>query len=550
MNLNHQNITSEPLGHLGLVAATIKKLGIDKKIDERLHLDKSKGGIVPYGTRVAAMILNGLGFFNNRLYMTPHFFNNKPGSQLLGEGITESHLNDDSLGRCLDRIAGYGTTKLFSEIAFEIAKEQGLLGKRNHLDTTSFSLYGNYDDRPGNPTPMLGYSKDHRPDLKQVVLSLTQTGPADMPIWMEPLDGNESDKKSFQETVRKIQAFYKEVQAAPDGMFFVVDAAFYVPEKLAELNGVKWITRVPANYKEAQKLLKSEDDEITWQQVNDSYRIHHQKANLGGISQRWILVSSQAAYKKELKTFLKRIDKKAEALQNQLWHISNQVFACESDAKKEARSVVKNLKYHDVVFETIPLYKHAAPGRPKDDAEKVCVGYKLVGTLTSDLSKVNAEKCKLGRFILATNEIDNSLLKDEEILMQYKEQSSIETGFRFMKDSRFELNSFYLQTPERIGAVMMIMTLCLMVYNFAQYGLRQALKNNNDVLPNQVGKPVKNPTMRWIFQLMSSISVVQIEQEGQIQRVVTNMRTVQKKNHHVLWRRGKTNLPYSTRSFN
>ena len=73
-------------------------------------------------------------------------------------------------------------TKLYSELAFEIDKEQGILGQRLHLDSTSFVLYGRYDiDSPESaPIPTYGYSKANRPDLKQVMLSLTQGGVANI----------------------------------------------------------------------------------------------------------------------------------------------------------------------------------------------------------------------------------------------------------------------------------------------------------------------------------------------------------------------------------
>ena len=90
----------------------------------------------------------------------------------------------------------------------------------------------------------------------------------------------------------------------------------------------------------------------------------------------------------------------------------------------------------------------------------------------------------------------------------------------------------FLKTPKRIGALMMIMTLCLVVYNFAQYQMRQALDDQDTVLPNQLGKPVKNPTLRWIFQLLSHISVICIwDENAQIWRKkVANI----KKIHHVI----------------
>lgn len=95
------------------------------------------------------------------------------------------------------------------------------------------------------------------------MLSLTQGGKANLPLWMEALDGNSSDKASFHETVKKVQQFTKHLQSAPDGLCFVVDAAFYVPEKLAELNDVHWITGVPAQLNEARGILKTSTNELT-----------------------------------------------------------------------------------------------------------------------------------------------------------------------------------------------------------------------------------------------------------------------------------------------
>lgn len=165
----------------------------------------------------------------------------------------------------MDKIAAYGVTKLYSEIAFESAREKGIFGQRIHLDSTSFVLHGRYDvDVPEDaPKPTYGYSKANRPDLKQVMLSLTQGGEANIPLWMEALDGNSSDKTSFHATVKKVQEFTNPLHAEPDGLCFVVDAAFYVPEKLAELNDVHWITRVPAQLNEARTWLKKSTDELT-----------------------------------------------------------------------------------------------------------------------------------------------------------------------------------------------------------------------------------------------------------------------------------------------
>ena len=124
MKLNAKHISSEHIGHLGIIASIIKKIGLIEKINSRIPLSEEKGAKLCMGTRVAAMILNGMGFVNKRLYMHEQFFADKPVSRLLGANVCPDSVNDDALGRCLDAIYKYGTTKLFSEIAFEIGKEQ------------------------------------------------------------------------------------------------------------------------------------------------------------------------------------------------------------------------------------------------------------------------------------------------------------------------------------------------------------------------------------------------------------------------------------------
>ena len=531
MELSSKNVCTKQLGHLGLVAATIIDLGLIEKIDARIALDKSKGGIISHGKRVAAMVLNGLGFINSRLYMSQMFFHDKPISAMLGEEVLIEHLNDDCLGRCLDKIAEYGTTKLFSEIAFEVAKEQGLLSKSLHLDTTSLTLYGEYEDASEEdmgPVPCLGYSKDNRPDLKQVVLSMVQMGPAHLPVWMEGLAGNSSDKASFHETVRKMHAFCNDIQSAPDGLCFVVDSAFYNEAKLDELSKVNWITRVPMLLSEAKEYHNKADEEYVWHKTSDA-RYQTAEVRASNLLQRWILVKSEPGYQREYKTLCRKMEKAHEELEKKIWHLGNQIFGCETDAVSALKELNKKLKYFEVVGEVIKIPHYPNKGRPKAHTEPSGYHYKISAAIASCLQKVCAYMNRLGRFILATNILDKIQIRDEEILKQYKEQTHIEAGFKFIKNDAFELDSVFLKTQSRIGALMMVMTLCLMVYNFAQYKLRNYLKENGDHLPNQLGKPIQNPTAQWIFSIMASIAVVEITQNMKLQWIITNVHPLHQK---------------------
>lgn len=109
------------------------------------------------------------------------------------------------------------------------------------------------------------------------------------------------------------------------------------------------------------------------------------------------------------------------------------------------------------------------------------------------------------------------------MLVDYKNQSEIERGFLYIKNDTFGLDQIYLKKPERIGALMAVMSLCLLVYGLTQYRLRYALQSNNEVLPNQKKKPTNKPTLLWIFTLFSSVTMIKLQNGEKNKRIVLNL---------------------------
>ena len=107
MILKAEDVSGQGLDHLGIVSSVIARLKLVEKINARLPVSKEKGAKVSMGQRVAAMILNGLGFTDDRLYLFPDFLKNKPVERLLGKGLQAADFNDDATGRCLDEITDY-----------------------------------------------------------------------------------------------------------------------------------------------------------------------------------------------------------------------------------------------------------------------------------------------------------------------------------------------------------------------------------------------------------------------------------------------------------
>lgn len=525
MKISDKRIKSAALDHLGIVSGACNELRLASRIDQRIEKGRSDR-VMSCGKSVLAMIINGLGFTNRRLYLTAQYFASKPTSLLLGEGIEAKDVTDAALGRGLDEISEYGCSKLFAELAFDMAIEHGLLGNTQHLDSTSLSVHGNYRESENSATEEgikinHGYSKDKRADLKQVVLNLVVNGPAELPLWMESLDGNSSDKTSFPKTLERVRAFEEQLKLSSSR--WVADAAFYTAENLLAVRDCSWISRVPANISEAENLLDLSATEIDWTQSTvEGYSYAVFKTAYAGINQRWLLVFSEKAYSREVKTLERKLLRQELALKRELWHMSNKQFDCEVDASKAVIAIEKKYPLFKITVDIIKKTQYEKRGRPGKNAKRQAI-YQLLLKFEKDEPAITSILNSRGRFILATNELDEQILANEVILDEYKDQQKAERGFRFIKNPDFMVNSIFLKKPSRIQALMMVMSLCLFVYNFAQHKFRSALKDNNTSIPNQKGKAIQNPTLRWVFQIMEGIAIVTINKSQTKQVLVTNM---------------------------
>ena len=153
--------------------------------------------------------------------------------------------------------------------------------------------------------------------------------------------------------------------------------------------------------------------------------------------------------------------------------------------------------------------------------------YKIKADFEEDKAKIESEKNKKGKFIIASND---PKLDNNEALKEYKGQQSVERGFRFLKDPLFFASSVFLKKPERIVSLGMIMVLSLLVYSIAQFKLRKALEEKKESIPDQLGKPTMKPTMRRVFQMFDGISLL-IVLENEVEKIVgvLNLTEIQKK---------------------
>jgi transposase len=544
----------EHLNHLGIVAEVCREIGVAEWLDQQ---DPTNRQQVSVGTATVALVLNGLGFSNRRLYLVPQFFADKPVEHLLGPGIMAQDLNDDCLGRTLDWLYAQDVTRLFAGLALRARRAFEVDVGRLHADTTSFSVHGQYDPyaqhlpealetpemltaaahaareradagtadegtgdgvEEGAPTVIevtYGYSRDHREDLKQWMLALVTSGEG-IPQFLQPLDGNASDKRALLEAVTALTQHLRESGETPG--VYVADSGLYSAENMTQLNqaSVQWVSRVPETSSAAQAIVQerlesSIETAEAWQHSADGAR-HWWSRELRELAQgqeRWIVVRTREGEERARATLQRQAQRDQATWQKRLWHLGHQTFACQPDAEAALAKACQRLPPWFVVSSTVTSHStYPTCGRPRQDAAAAATQvWQIQATLTRDPAALEREALRRAAYIVGTNLLDVAAWPDKAVIDLYREQSVVERGFAFLKDPLFLASSVFVKRPERIMALAFVMTLCLLVYKLAEVRVRQRLAETGQTVPDQVRKPTARPTLRWLFQCFEGIDL-------------------------------------------
>src|SRR5258708_8237116 len=137
--MNQSKTSTQQIDHMGIVAGICQQIDLIGQIDQIVGANGRK---VSVGQAIQAMVLNGLGFVNRPLYLTPEFYANKPVEVLIGTGIRAEDLNDDCLGRALDTVYRVGVTPVFVQVVSHAMHMRGVSPLFAHEETSAFSLEG------------------------------------------------------------------------------------------------------------------------------------------------------------------------------------------------------------------------------------------------------------------------------------------------------------------------------------------------------------------------------------------------------------------------
>jgi transposase len=424
--------------------------------------------------------------------------------------MAPEQLDDDALGRALETLYASGVTELYSLIAATAAERLGLAPRVAHLESTSVHVDGCYNSAEEPEEQVIhitrGYSRDHRPDFNHVMLELMVEHQAGIPILMKPLSGNSRDAQDFGAAVR---AHVHQLQTTHGMTDLVADSALDSEANLQTLaqTHMKWITRVPATVSAAQAVLAQANPQVL-ASLKEGYRDHELPSSDGGIEQRWVLIDSEPRQAQARRTvdqpWRQQSDKETKALKK----LCRTTFACEADARQALSTFEQDLQPIFLGASTVRAQpRDGTRGRPGPDARPDQVVDQIDGALASALTSRQALIDQHCCFILATNELDTTQLPPHEVLEGYTGQVHAERGVRCLKDPQFLASSLDLKKPERIMALLMVMTVCLLVYAALEYRIRQALTDHAATFPDQQGKRVQHPTARWVLHYFVGIHV-------------------------------------------
>ncbi|BDI18104.1 IS4 family transposase [Nostoc cf. commune SO-36] len=429
-------------------------------------------------------------------------------------------MDHDKLGRVMDKLFIKGLTEIFLTITINVIQQFNISLKSSHLDSTSLHLHGEYNtslpdviihNNSSNgqiKSPQAieithGYSRDHRPDLKQFIIDLISSSDGDIPIFLKSASGNQSDCSSFANIFLEYKEQMQKPEIKNEDSLMVADAALYNAKNISSLFGTRWLCRVPMTIGLAKELVSTLLSTNFISSSLTGYYYSVVKSNYGGVEQRWLVIESTERKESDLRKLEKRISKSKTSALDYLKKLLNSKFNSRDCAIKAVDNFKKKFKYHQI--DNIDYLE-------KESKDKKLF-YQVNASLSENIHAIKIAYQGAGRFILATNILDEKSLSNDDMLSEYKAQQSCERGFGFLKDPLFFADSIFLKSPERIEAMAMIMGLCLLVYTLAQRQIRKALSASESTIKNQLGKSINNPTMRWIFQRFQSIHLVKFDNE-------------------------------------
>lgn len=449
--------------------------------------------------------------------------------ELLGVSAEQvTSLNDDRVGRCLDRLFEADCPALVLELTRHVVEEFDLDLSEIHNDSTTITFSGAYNGASqesrikGKTAPAItwGHNKDHRSDLKQLLYNLTVSADGAVPVIFGVENGNVTDDKTHVGTWE----FLCKIIGGPD-FLYVADSKLATHANMTYLanRGGRFISVLPRTRSEDRAFRKDLiAGKVQWEHVDTKYNDHGEPIDVISIMKQPAVTSEGFRLLWFHSTHKVQLDRTARAnkirrgfaalaeLRAKLqsprtrYREKNQI---ERAAEKRLSTIgaAKWVRFAVSVTEE-ENYVQETPGRPgpktryrKDSRPRFDLIY------DSDHEALEEAEICDGLFPLVTNERDHPV---KEVLAIYKRQSYIEKRFSQLK-TQFEVAPVFLKRVRRIVALLTVYYLALLVQALVERELRLAMERNGlPALPlYPEGRACTAPTTRRLIDVFQNIQL-------------------------------------------
>jgi len=527
-------LTITDVAHLPIVKHYAKKIQLVETIDSIVDSQMQ----VSAGLTVLAMVLDTLSG-RNPLYRLQKFFEDKDTELLLGEPVDASAFADHNVSRVLDSLYDSGTGRLFSQIAQNAIGAFALDTACAHYDTTSISVFGDYDwpDPPFQIT--YGYSKDKRHGLKQFLVEMFCVD-RDVPIIGATRDGNASDKTLNNELLGGISRHMARHGIDPGAFIYVADSAMVTRDNLkrANENGVRFLSRLPATFNECARAIDlavaADTDEwtnvgalaktpMTLKRPAARYRVFETKVTLYGTDYRGIVVHSSAHDKRRHKRIERLLEQKRSQLAATVKEATGCEFFCRADALQAADQLASHARgsYHRIQTEVVEQPKFGR-GRPAKNRPRIPAGYRyqIKARILADDEAIAPLKLGAGCFVLVSNvpeEFQGRQWTAADLLGEYKEQYGIEKNFGFLKDPLI-VNSIFLKKNERIEVLGLVLLIALLIWRLMERTMRKHIEEENRTITGWDKRQTKRPTAFMMTTKFTNTLVLTVGRQRKLAR--------------------------------
>jgi transposase len=512
----------------------IDALPVISQLLERMRLDEFLRSYLPRADRrcrIAPALGISLLLKNVLLSREPLYGIGEWAARFAPEafGFNDSQLpslNDDRIGRCLDRLFQSDITSLVLALVAHVIEEFDVDLDELHNDSTTITFHGAYADAAkeemrGKRTRMAitwGYNKDHRPDLKQLLYILTVAKDGAVPLYFQVASGNVADDQTHRATWDLLCRL-----TGRRDFLYVADCKLASAENMAHIHQCqgRFLTVLPRTRSEDGVFRDSlGSGQIQWRHIHDKrnddgkivdkYSIS-EPASLSVEGYRLVWYHSTRKAEQDSHARHQQVERAMIELSELRLKLSSPRTRFRQEAKVadavqeilRARGV-ENWIVTDIKERTQEKYRQDRRGRPNDQTRYVretSTRFELVYHI--DTERLVAETASDGVFPLITN--DHSL-SGLEMLLAYKGQPALEKRFSHLKTD-FEVAPVYLKEASRIQALLCVYFLVLLAESLLERELRRAMDREAiESLPlYPESRKCRHPTARRLIDLFEDV---------------------------------------------